>query len=122
MSWPAEDRSPSPVAPMPDETQWLPKRVLVRASGQHAPKPAFHAPPAWNAWFRDVQQNKGIRKGGRLIQELVMNSKTVQWIVWALVMVLFTWLTLAARWTDLAVAMTIAAVLWYGIVPQPRSR
>jgi hypothetical protein len=51
-----------------------------------------------------------------------MSSKTVQWIVWSLVMALFTWLTLAARWTDLALAMTIAAVLWYGIVPEARSR
>jgi hypothetical protein len=50
-----------------------------------------------------------------------MSSKTVQWIVWLLLMVLFTGLTLAQRWTDLALAMTIAAVLWYGIVPEPRS-
>lgn len=51
-----------------------------------------------------------------------MNSKTVQWILWALVMALFTALTLAARWTDLALALTITAVLWYGIVPDTRSR
>ena len=50
-----------------------------------------------------------------------MNSITVQWIMWAFVMFVFTGLTLAARWLDLAVAMTIAAVLWYGIVPKPRS-
>ena len=50
-----------------------------------------------------------------------MSSKTVQWIVWLLLMVLFTGLTLAERWTDLALAMTVAAVLWYGIVPEPRS-
>ena len=50
-----------------------------------------------------------------------MSSKTVQWTIWALLMILFTALTLAARWLDLAVAMTIAAVLWYGIVPKPRS-
>ena len=29
-----------------------------------------------------------------------MTSKTVQWIVWALLMVLFTALTLTARWLD----------------------
>ncbi|HEY4934803.1 MAG TPA: hypothetical protein VII23_24815 [Terriglobales bacterium] len=51
-----------------------------------------------------------------------MSSKTAQWIVWSLVMALFTWLTLTARWTDLALAMTIAGVGWYGIVPKPRSR
>ena len=51
-----------------------------------------------------------------------MNSKTVQWITWALVMVLFTGLMLAGDWTYLAMAMTAAAVLWYGIMAQPRSR
>lgn len=51
-----------------------------------------------------------------------MSSKAVQWMVWALLMTLFTGLTLASRWTDLALAMTIAAVLWYGIVPEARSR
>jgi hypothetical protein len=51
-----------------------------------------------------------------------MRSKTVQWIVWAFVMFVFTGLTLAARWIDLALALTITAVLWYGIVPEARSR
>jgi len=37
------------------------------------------------------------------------------------VMLVFTGLTLTARWMDLALAMTIVAVLWYGIVPQTRS-
>ena len=50
-----------------------------------------------------------------------MTSKTVQWTIWALLMILFTALTLAARWLDLALAMTVAAVLWYGIVPEARS-
>ena len=50
-----------------------------------------------------------------------MTSRTVQWIVWALLMVLFTALTLMARWLDLAVALTVTAVIWYGIVPKPRS-
>ena len=50
-----------------------------------------------------------------------MTSKTVQWTIWALLMILFTALTLASRWLDLALAMTVAAVLWYGIVPEARS-
>lgn len=50
-----------------------------------------------------------------------MNTRTVQWMIWFGLMVLFTALTLAGRWTDLALAMTIAAVVWYGIVPAPRS-
>jgi dolichyl-phosphate-mannose--protein O-mannosyl transferase len=51
-----------------------------------------------------------------------MNSKTTQWIIWVLLMTLFTGLTLAGRWIDLALALTITAVVWYGIVPEPRSR
>jgi hypothetical protein len=51
-----------------------------------------------------------------------MSSKTFQWVVWSILMVLFTGLTLAGRWTDLALAMTITAVFWYGIVPETGSR
>jgi hypothetical protein len=50
-----------------------------------------------------------------------MTSKSVQWTLWAIFMVFFTALTLTARWFDLAVALTIAGVVWYGIVPSPRS-
>jgi len=50
-----------------------------------------------------------------------MTSKPVQWTIWAALMVVFTTLTLTARWLDLACALTVAAVVWYGIVPAPRS-
>jgi len=50
-----------------------------------------------------------------------MSSTTVQWMIWALLMFLFTALTLAARWLDLALALTLAAIFWYGIVPEIRS-
>ena len=50
-----------------------------------------------------------------------MTGKTVQWTIWAILMVLFTALTLTARWTDLALALTVTAIVWYGIVPAPRS-
>ena len=56
-----------------------------------------------------------------MIMELVMSSKTVQWMIWAVLMTLFTALTLAGRWTDLALALTVTGVFWYGIVPKPRS-
>ena len=59
--------------------------------------------------------------GGQSKQEAVMSSKSVQWTVWAVLMVVFTALTLAARWLDLALSLTVAAVVWYGIVPAPRS-
>jgi hypothetical protein len=50
-----------------------------------------------------------------------MNRKPMQWTIWALAMLLFTALTLMGRWLDLALAMTLAAVFWYGIVPVGQS-
>ena len=50
-----------------------------------------------------------------------MDRKPTQWMIWALVMVLFTALTLMERWLDLALAMTLAGVFWYGIVPVGQS-
>jgi hypothetical protein len=50
-----------------------------------------------------------------------MTSKTTQWILWATLMAVFSALTLTGHWTDLALALTITAVVWYGIVPRPRS-
>jgi hypothetical protein len=61
------------------------------------------------------------KTSGRWTQEEFMTSKSVQWTVWAVLMVVFTALTLTARWLDLAFALTVAAVVWYGIVPAPRS-
>ncbi len=51
-----------------------------------------------------------------------MTSKTTQWIIWAMLMAVFSALTLTGHWTDLALAITVTAVFWYGIVPKPRSR
>src|SRR5664279_2584042 len=56
MSWSGEDRPSSPVAPMPDETQWSPKLATVWASGQHEPKPALRYPPRRSARLRIVKQ------------------------------------------------------------------
>ncbi len=50
-----------------------------------------------------------------------MTNKNVQWVIWALLMTLFTALTLAGRWLDLALTLTISAVIWYGIVPETTS-
>ena len=100
--------SPSPVAARPENTRWSPDRALRR--------PLVRDPQF--GWWKPTGKD---RNGGSLILELVMSSKFVQWIVWAVLMALFTALTLAERWTDLALAMTVAAVLWYGIVPAPRS-
>ena len=50
-----------------------------------------------------------------------MLTKTAQWTLWAALMLLFTVLTLSGRWLDLALVLTITAVVWYGIVPEPGS-
>jgi len=50
-----------------------------------------------------------------------MISKSVQWTIWAFLMVLFTTLTLTAHWRELAFALTVTAIVWYGIVPAPGS-
>jgi hypothetical protein len=50
-----------------------------------------------------------------------MNAKTAQWILWAALMLVFSALTLAGRWLDLTLALTLSAVIWYGIVPEPSS-
>ena len=36
-------------------------------------------------------------------------------------MLVFSVLTLAGRWLDLALALTISGVIWYGIVPEAAS-
>ena len=51
-----------------------------------------------------------------------MTSKIAQWTIWALLMTLFTALTVAGRWLDLTLALTLSAAFWYGIVPEPGSR
>jgi hypothetical protein len=50
-----------------------------------------------------------------------MSSQTTQWMIWVLLMAIFSALTLTAHWIDLALALTVTAVFWYGIVPKPRS-
>ena len=50
-----------------------------------------------------------------------MLSKTAQWILWAALMLVFSVLTVTGRWVDLALALTLTAVFWYGIVPEQGS-
>jgi len=50
-----------------------------------------------------------------------MSRVALQWTIWAVLMAVFSALTLAGRWLDLALALTISGVFWYGIVPRPRS-
>ena len=50
-----------------------------------------------------------------------MSSGATRWMIVLGSMALFTCLTLAGRWTGLALALLAAGVFWYGIVPEPRS-
>ncbi len=47
-----------------------------------------------------------------------MANKTLQWILWAIAMVVFLGLTLSGHTTLLGLAITAVAVLWYTVVPE----
>ena len=47
-----------------------------------------------------------------------MKSQTLQWILWALAMVVFLALTLTGHTTLLGLAITAVALLWYTVVPK----
>ena len=51
-----------------------------------------------------------------------MESKTLQWILWAITMAIFLALTLTGHTTVLGLAITAVAVFWYSVVPEARSR
>ncbi len=51
-----------------------------------------------------------------------MKSIAAQWILWAITMVLFLWLTLSGHFDWLIVAMIVASLVWYGVVPRTSSR
>ena len=51
-----------------------------------------------------------------------MENKNAQWILWALTMGVFLWLTVTARWEWLMVAILVSWLLWHGFVPEAGSR
>ncbi|MGC2108916.1 MAG: hypothetical protein WA655_05320 [Candidatus Korobacteraceae bacterium] len=50
-----------------------------------------------------------------------MQCKTTEWILWAIAMVVFLVLAVNGRMTELGLAITAVALLWYVIVPALRS-
>ena len=46
-----------------------------------------------------------------------MNCRTVEWVLWAIAMIVFLVLAVTGRTLDLGVAIAIVAVLWYVVVP-----
>jgi len=51
-----------------------------------------------------------------------MENRTLQWILWAITMVIFLALTLTGHTMVLGLAITAVAVVWYAVVPKARSR
>jgi hypothetical protein len=50
-----------------------------------------------------------------------MNSRSAQWILWAVTMAIFTWLTMTGNWDWLTLAIVASSIVWYGIVPRRHS-
>ena len=50
-----------------------------------------------------------------------MANKTVQWILWAIAMVVFLVLALGGHTALLGLAITAVAVVWYTVVPKAHS-
>ena len=51
-----------------------------------------------------------------------MKPCTLEWLLVAAAMIVFTVLALEGRWNNLGIAITIAAVLWYTVVPERQAR
>ena len=51
-----------------------------------------------------------------------MKCETAQWILWAITMVIFLGLTLSGHFDGLIVAMIVASLVWYTVVPSITSR
>jgi hypothetical protein len=51
-----------------------------------------------------------------------MKSKTAQWILWAITMAVFLWLTVSGHFDWLIVAMIVSSLLWHTVVPRTTSR
>ncbi len=51
-----------------------------------------------------------------------MQSKTAQWILWAITMIVFSVLTLSGHFDLLALAIVLSSLVWYTVVPRTTSR
>jgi uncharacterized membrane protein len=45
----------------------------------------------------------------------------LEWIIFAVAMVVFLGFALSGHWTDLGIALVITGVLWYALVPEYHS-
>jgi hypothetical protein len=51
-----------------------------------------------------------------------MKDKSIEWILWAVAMVIFTVITLTGHANWLGLPIAAVAVIWYMVVPSPHSR
>jgi hypothetical protein len=51
-----------------------------------------------------------------------MKSKTAQWILWAVTMLLCLALTLTRHFDALLLALIVSSLVWYTVVPRTTSR
>jgi hypothetical protein len=51
-----------------------------------------------------------------------MQTKTAQWILWAITMIIFSALTLSGQYEWLALALILSSLVWYKVVPHTTSR
>jgi hypothetical protein len=51
-----------------------------------------------------------------------MKSQSAQWILWAVTMGLFLWLTLSGHFHWLGVAIVATSFVWYALVPRAKYR
>jgi hypothetical protein len=51
-----------------------------------------------------------------------MLCKNALWILWAVTMSIFLWLTLTGHFDWLAIAIVVSSLVWYTVVPRTTSR
>jgi len=51
-----------------------------------------------------------------------MQTKAAQWILWAIMMTIFSALTLSGHYEWLALAIVLSSLVWYTLVPRTISR
>ena len=51
-----------------------------------------------------------------------MQSKIAQWILWAIIMIVFSALAIGGYYATLFIALIISSLVWYMVVPRTASR
>jgi len=67
------------------------------------------------------EKRRAKRKKANSAKEYKMRNPTLQWILWAITMVVFLVLALGGHTILLGLAITAVGALWYAVVPEARS-